>query len=172
MRKRDFVLNFVERILGSFPQNISSRIHRIVDSFIKGLDFFHNTRHFIPIIFYTILMWFFYMLSYSFAFLAFGFFDNSLNTFFLAGVVLIVLGSVGLMIPSAPGAIGTFHTFCILGLLIVGLGDKSQSAAYAVFIHGIGYITITTVGLIYLFKENLHFSEISLKNEKAGEKES
>ena len=167
--KRKFVLNIVEKILSSFSKNISSRIHRIINSFIKGLDFFNNTRHFITIILYTILMWLFYMLSFSFALLAFDFFNNSIQTFFLLGVVLIVLASVGMMIPSAPGAIGTFHSFCIWGILIIGIADKNQAAAYAVFVHGLDYISITTVGLFFLFKENLHFAEMNLKDEKSNE---
>jgi len=170
MRKRDFVLNLIEKILGSFPEKISKRIQRTVDSFIKGLDFFHNTHHFIPIIFLTVLMWFLYMGSYYFAFMAFDFFNGSYHEFLLAGVVLLVLGSIGLMIPSAPGAIGTFHSFCILGLLVVGLKDNNQSAAYAVFIHGINYISITSVGFIFFLKENMRLSELGLEDEKSYKK--
>jgi len=170
MRKRDFVLNLVEKILGSFPEKISKKIQKVVDSFIKGLDFFHNTHHFIPIIILTVLMWFFYMGSYYFAFMAFDFFNGSYHAFLLAGVVLLVLGSIGLMIPSAPGAIGTFHSFCILGLVIVGLTDKNQTAAYSVFIHGINYISITSVGFIFFLKENMRLSEIDLEDEKSYKK--
>lgn len=170
MRKRDFVLNLIEKILSSFPEKISKSIQRVVDSFIKGLDFFHNTHHFIPIIFLTVLMWLLYMGSYYFAFMAFDFFNGSYHEFLLKGVVLLVLGSIGLMIPSAPGAIGTFHYFCILGLLIAGLNDKNQNASYAVFIHGINYISITSVGFIFFLKENMRLSEMGLKDEKSCEK--
>jgi len=170
MRKRDFVLNLIKKILSSFPEKISKRIQRVVDSFIKGLDFFHNTHHFIPIIFITVLMWFLYMGSYYFAFMAFDFFNESYHEFLLAGVVLLVLSSIGLMIPSAPGAIGTFHYFCILGLIIASLNDNNQAAAYAVFIHGINYISVTFVGLIFFLRENMRLSEMSLKDEKSYEK--
>ncbi|MFC1562630.1 lysylphosphatidylglycerol synthase transmembrane domain-containing protein [candidate division KSB1 bacterium] len=167
MLKKELILNLVERVLRSFPEKISKRVHRIVDSFIKGLDFFRDTHHFIPLLLLSIAMWSIYLLSYYFAFLSFGFFDGNYYTYFLAGAVLLVLGSIGLMIPSAPGAIGTFHTFCILGFFIVGMRDKNQAAAFAVFYHGVSYIVVTIVGLIYFLKENMHLSEMGIEDEKS-----
>ncbi len=164
--KREFILSLVGIILRSFPEKISLRVQRIVDSFIKGLDFFRNTHHFIPLLFLSIIMWIVYLSSIYFTFLAFDFFIGSYFTFFLAGIVLLVLGSIGLMIPSAPGAIGTYHTFCILGLLILGI-KRNQAAAFAVFYHGVSYISVTLVGFIYFLKENMHLSEMSLENEKS-----
>ena len=164
--KREFILNLVEKILKSFPEKISSKVHGIVDSFIKGLDFFRNTHNFIPILFISIIMWIVYLSSVYFAFLAFDFFIGSYFTFFLAGIVLLVLGSIGLMIPSAPGAIGTYHTFCILGLLILGI-KRNEAAAFAVFYHGVTYISVTLVGVIYFLRENMHLSEMSLEDEKS-----
>jgi len=165
MKKKEFILNFIEKILISFPEKISKRIHRIVDSFIKGLEFFRNTHHFIPILFISIAMWLLYLGSYYFAFFAFDLFSGNYYMSFLAGVLLLVLGSIGLMIPSAPGAIGTFHTFCIWGLLIVGGADNNQAAAYAVFVHGVSYIAVTSVGFIYFLKEHIRLSEMDLEDE-------
>lgn len=165
--KKEFVLSSVGKILKSFPKSVSDRIQNIIDSFIKGLDFFHNTRNFIPIIILTIVMWIIYMSSYYFGFLAFKFYEGDFYKFLLSGVVLLVLGSIGVMIPSAPGAIGTFHYFCILGLFITGLTDINQTAAYAVYIHSVNYIGIVSVGFIYFFKENMHFSDMKLSNEKS-----
>jgi hypothetical protein len=167
MWKREFVLDLIEKILKSFPQKVSDRIQNIVDSFIKGLDFFRNTRNFVPIVILTIIMWIIYMSGYYFGFFAFKFFTNDFYKFLLAGVVLLVVGSIGLMIPSAPGAIGTYHSFCILGLLITGLNDIDQTAAFAVYIHGANYISVILVGLFYFFKENMHFSDLKLSNEKS-----
>ncbi|MCK4966342.1 flippase-like domain-containing protein [bacterium] len=163
--KKEIVLNIVEKIVSRFPKKIADRVHRIVNSFIKGLDFFRNTHHFIPIIIITILMWGFYIGSYYFAFMAFGFFENDLQTFLLAGVVVLVMSSVGVMIPSAPGAIGTFHYFCGIGLLLVGIADKNHQIAYAIFVHGVNYIGVTAVGLWFFIKENLRFSEMKFGND-------
>jgi len=167
MWKREFVLSLIEKILKSFPKSVSERIQNIIDSFIKGLDFFRNTRNFIPIVLLTIIMWIIYMSGYYFGFLAFGFYSNDHYKFLLAGVVLLVLGCIGVMIPSAPGAIGTYHSFCILGLLITGLTDINQTAAYAVYIHGVNYIGVVLVGFIYFFKENMSLSDLKLSNEKS-----
>ena len=89
-----------------------------------------------------------------------------MQTFLLAGVVILVMGSIGVMIPSAPGAIGPFHYFCGVGLLLLGITDKTQQMAYATFVHTLSYIAITVVGLIFFIKENLHFSEMKLENDQ------
>lgn len=162
--KKEIFLNIVEKIVSRFPKKIADKVRKIVNSFINGLEFFRNTHHFIPIIIITILMWGFYIGSYYFAFMAFGFFENSLQTFMLAGVVILVMGTVGVMIPFAPGAIGTFHYFCGVGLLLVGIADENQQFAYAVFIHGVNYIGVTAVGFWFFVKENLRFSEIKFGN--------
>jgi len=162
--KKEVVLDIVEKVLRRFPDKIADKVHKVVNSFIKGLEFFRNTQHFVPILIITILMWSLYIGSYYFAFMAFGFFDNNLQTFMLAGLVILVMGSVGVMIPSAPGAIGTFHYFCGLGLLLVGITDKNQQMAYAFFVHGVNYIGITALGLWFFVKENLRFSEIKYED--------
>lgn len=167
MWKREFVLSSMEKILKLFPKSVSEKIQNVIDSFIKGLDFFRNTQNFIPIVIITIIMWIVYMSSYYFGFLAFEFYKDDFYKFLLAGVVLLVLGSAGVMIPSAPGAIGTYHSFCILGLLITGLTDINQTAAYALYIHIVNYIGVVLVGLIYFFKENMHISDLKISNEKS-----
>ncbi len=60
-------------------------------------------------------------------------------------VFLVVL--LGVAIPSAPGFVGTFHGFCIAGLVMVAGTEATQAAAYATLLHGSHWLVINAVGI-------------------------
>jgi uncharacterized membrane protein YbhN (UPF0104 family) len=88
-----------------------------------------------------------------------------MNLPFMASVVLIVLISLGSMIPSAPAYIGTMQYACILGLAIYSI-DKSQALAYSTLYHASQFFPITLVGLYYAWRSSIRFSDVSQKSDE------
>ena len=60
------------------------------------------------------------------------------------------LSNLSYLIPSAPGAIGTFEYFCKLGMVSQG-GKPDLAAVYGLFVHVIVLLTITLAGGIAFF---------------------
>lgn len=71
-------------------------------------------------------------------------FHFSLSLIQVSLVFVIVV--FGVALPAAPGFIGTFHGFCVVGLTLAAGIDSLQAAAYATLLHACGWITINLVG--------------------------
>lgn len=80
----------------------------------------------------------------SFSILAQGF-NLGLNPVQVSLVFVIVL--FGIAVPSAPGFVGTFHSFCVAGLAMVAGTEPTRAAAYATLLHASHWLSMNLVGL-------------------------
>jgi hypothetical protein len=65
-------------------------------------------------------------------------------------VVVIVITSLGMLVPSSPGYIGVFEYLTTVALAPFGV-PKEQALAYAIVYHGVNYLTLCLAGLIALW---------------------
>lgn len=78
---------------------------------------------------------------------------------FPAAVVVLLILNIGVLIPAAPGYIGTYEAFVIMGLLSFG-ADKTEAAAVALIAHAIQYISVAVFGTISLKTMGLGLEDI------------
>ncbi|OGP51697.1 MAG: hypothetical protein A2Y79_02130 [Deltaproteobacteria bacterium RBG_13_43_22] len=145
-RRANQVISFFLKIL---PEKISKKITRQIDSFVSGLDVLKEFKDILIIFFYSFFLWL--MLSFSLYLLFAGF---HLKLSLWAAVFLEVVLVFGVTIPSAPGYIGTFHWICAAGLIFLGVG-ANQAKSFAVVLWLSGFIPVTGLGLLLLWKEGL-----------------
>lgn len=157
IRYRDGFNRFFAKLTSRLPLSLRERLQYSVSSFIDGLGVLRDRSALLPIVFLSIPVWGFYTLGVYFCFFAV---DMPLS--FMASIVLIVLMSLGSMIPSAPAYIGTFQYACIIGLGFYGVG-KSEALAYSTVYHATQFFPITIVGLYYAAKAQISLSDISRK---------
>ena len=55
----------------------------------------------------------------------------------------------GLTLPAAPGFVGNYHYSCMLGLALFGI-SKADALTYAILIHGLQFLVIIILGLIFI----------------------
>jgi hypothetical protein len=65
-----------------------------------------------------------------------------------------VITAIGIMVPAAPGYIGTMNIACRVGLALFGIGSE-RSVPFSWFYWAGQWIPITLVGLYYLRREGL-----------------
>jgi hypothetical protein len=78
---------------------------------------------------------------------------------FPAAVVVLLVLNIGLLLPAAPGYIGTYEAFVFLGLLSFGAA-KTEAAAVALIAHSIQYISMALFGIIALKTMDLDWREL------------
>jgi uncharacterized protein (TIRG00374 family) len=145
----DSTLKFIDIFLRFLPMKLSQRAKEVLAKFITGLKVFRSIRGILLILFWSILIWAVMGISNYFIFLAFD-----LHPPLAASFVLLVIVSLMIMIPSAPGYIGTFQSACVFSLAMYGY-DKNVSLAFALVLHASQYIPITFTGLYYLKTKHL-----------------
>jgi len=154
--KRDFFLKKTGKLGDIFHKGASRRIFYIMDRFIEGLASLENLKHTGLIVFYSIISQIILAISFHILFLSFGFSLPFYTAYFIASIV-----GLSTMIPSAPGYIGVFQSFCVGGLILFGI-PKDIALSYSLVAHIVQYIPVTGIGLFYLIQENIPIS--SLRN--------
>ncbi len=141
----------------ALPERARGRLDTSADSFIDGLGVVTQPRSLIPIALLSVVVWGCAVLGVYFCVLAFGF-----EIPFLASVFLIVIISIGSMIPSAPAFLGTMQYACVIGLAAFGV-QRADALAYSTIYHATQFFPITIVGLYYAWRSQLQFSDLSGK---------
>lgn len=145
----------VHRLLRWLPSKALERIEQLMRTFIDGLLVIHNREKYLFIALLTLVMWFLYTLQLYVVFFAF---DGIAGLDFLAAMVLMVISSIGILIPM-PGGIGTYHFFCSQGLIQMFAIPSAVALSFATITHGVGLIFMLIAGAIILVINNFKFSE-------------
>jgi hypothetical protein len=83
-----------------------------------------------------------------------------------AAVMVIIFVAFGKIIPSSPGAIGTYHYLVILVLMSFGV-SKEVALGYAIVMHAFGFLVEVSLGLAFLFAGNLSLVRITRRAEES-----
>lgn len=151
---------FLSYLFYFLPQNIKDRSKNILNSFFSGLGIFHNRKYFMISILYSLLFWGLGILGNYFLLISTG----KVIPLYLP-VILISALVIGVMIPSAPGFIGTYHYVVILVLVLYGW-EKETAASVSIVLHGIQFIVPTIIGLVLTFKLGFSFKSLIGNNVK------
>lgn len=159
-QQRARVARFFEGLTRRLPEKSRQRSDRLLHSFIDGLEVLAKGGHIAAILILSLVMWATVMLSFDLAVRAFA-----LPLPWYGSMVLVVVVSLGLMIPSGPGFAGTFEAAMIWALLRFPGISKEQAASCAIMYHVTQFVPITVIGLYYLWKLNLSLTDASRDGE-------
>jgi len=149
----------VERFTSFLPDRYQERVLHVVDRFVDGLGVFEDWRSLAAIMLWSLAIWIVVGGSNYFIFLAF---DLSVPWF--APFVVLVIVSLGVMLPAAPGFVGTFQFFTIQALRLFGI-PTAIGLSFSLVLHLGNYLPVTLVGLYYLRRE--HFTLKQIEEEAA-----
>lgn len=154
---------FLKKFLNIFPQKFSQRIERIIYAFLNGIKGLERKRDYVVIAFLSILIWACYWLFFHINFYTFDLFQTyQINA--ISSLVLLVITTISVVVPSSPGYVGTYHFLCQLSLELFGV-DRSVGLTYAIAVHAISILPIALVGLIFAWKEGISLIKLSQKKE-------
>jgi hypothetical protein len=82
------------------------------------------------------------------------------------GLIMLVITAIGIMVPAAPGYIGTLNLACWAGLALFDV-SKDLAAPFSWFYWAGQWLPVTVVGLWYLRREGLTLGAITRVEESA-----
>ncbi|WP_428235515.1 lysylphosphatidylglycerol synthase transmembrane domain-containing protein [Gracilimonas sp.] len=117
-------------------------IQKIIRTFVDGLLAIKELKNWPLFIFYSLLIWVFYI---TMTYIGFWMFDmqNVYDLGITEAVVLTVVSAVGISIPT-PGGVGTYHLFITKTLLILYAVPEATGLAYATIAHAATLVIIIT----------------------------
>lgn len=122
--------------------SIYSRLKRIVGDIWQGCLSLRYIRHKWLFALYTIGIWGSYFLHFYVAFFAF---DFSAGLGMMSALVMFVVGSIAVIVPTPNGA-GPWH-FVIITLMMMYGVTKGDAGAFALLVHGIQTFLLILLGI-------------------------
>jgi uncharacterized protein (TIRG00374 family) len=153
-RREEKFLGWINRFLQFLPNRFREKFQRILNHIFQGLRVVKGRY-----IFYAFaaifLMWITVFWVAYLVMLACG-----LSLPFQAAVMAIVFAAFGKIIPSSPGAIGTFHYLVILVMMSFQV-PKEAALGYAIILHALMFLLETFLGIALIFSGNLSLGKIT-----------
>ncbi len=152
------VLKIVKKLIYFLPHRLQDGILRILNSFVEGLHILKDIKGIFFVTLYSLLIWFGFGISLYPLIDAAAF---SVDFPFYTPFLLLAIMAFGVAIPAAPGFVGTYHYFFILGLTLAAPDvNESKAAALAIITHAIQLIPVIIIGVIFFLTEHLSLSQI------------
>jgi len=151
-------MKFIATLLKPFPQKLNDKVERLSRSFLDGLKPMKHKRDYFIVFILSILIWLCYWAVIYINFFTFNLVAQfELNV--IAGLVLLVITTISVVVPSSPGYIGTYHWLCQISLELFKV-PRAIGLSYAIIIHGLNFFPIFLVGFTLACKEGIKLSKV------------
>jgi glycosyltransferase 2 family protein len=141
---------WIQRATALLPMRFARRVGSISTEFLRGMKGITHTGALLPVSVLSFICWLFHGLYF---FLMFSALDLKLS--FAAALILQMVIGIGVILPAAPGYVGNFEYFTVLGLGLFGIAQE-PAFAYALVAHIFQFIPVTAVGLFFAFRTGFH----------------
>ncbi|MEO5618549.1 MAG: lysylphosphatidylglycerol synthase transmembrane domain-containing protein [Candidatus Eisenbacteria bacterium] len=136
------------------PPKARARVSEMLEHFFEGLGLFRDLPRLAWVLLLSFMMFVIFALGLSTSMWALG-----LDVPWYGGLIMLVITAIGIMVPAAPGYIGTLNLACIAGLALFSVG-KEQAVPFSWFYWASQWIPVTAVGLFYLQREGLSLKSL------------
>jgi len=163
--KNDLAMKIVAFCTKPLPDKWKEKINGMVHSFTDGLKILKDVRGFIAALCWSCVVWSAMIMTYYPIHLAFGF-GSEIPMFTSVLVVSLTIGIFISLFP-APAFLGSFQLACVVALHEIFGVSKPIAASYGIvaWLVAMGFIII--VGLIFVVKDNISFTELSASKDQA-----
>jgi glycosyltransferase 2 family protein len=157
---RSRALKLTAQFARILPHKLGQKFVALVDTFTAGLGALGRTDLYVWLAILSVLLWTMYTVMTYLMMASMGLttaeFPMIANDRIGAGLVIMIITTLGFVIPGAPGAVGTYHGLAVLGLSLFAVpGDRA--AGFAILLHALNYIPLTLMGLIFFWRFGLSF---------------
>ena len=141
------------------PAGLKGKAARALDHFLEGLGLVRDIGRLAIVFSMSIVMFLCFAVALGLTAWSLG-----IQAPWYSGLVMLVITAIGIMVPAAPGYIGTLNYACTVGLKLFGVVG-APAAAYGWFYFFSQWIPITLVGFLYLGREGLSLHSLGQAHE-------
>lgn len=156
--KEEVTLRTINLFLKPLPSALAALLRSMIDRFILGLHALRSRQSIAAIIGISVFVWTSEATSYYLVIKAFGIDFGGLQAV-CAAVFLVVFVNLGIMLPSAPGYVGTFQFFAKMALGAFGVGS-AVAFSVAVVSHAMQYVLVTSLGIFFFLRDNVPLAKV------------
>lgn len=151
---------FTDLVTRPLPPRLKDRAAKALDHFLEGLGLFRDLGRLSIVFVMSIVMF----LCFACA-LGITAWSLDIPAPWYSGLTMLVITAIGIMVPAAPGYIGTLNYACTVGLQLFGVVG-APAAAFGWFYFLSQWLPITLVGFAYLGREGLSLQSLGRAQEE------
>jgi uncharacterized protein (TIRG00374 family) len=148
-RRPGLMRTLVAWVAPRFPESYGRRAQGAIHHFVAGLSLFRDVGRLAWVFILSFVMFGMFALG-----LQVGMWAMHIEVPWYGGLLLLVITAVGIMVPAAPGYIGTMNLACVAGLALFSVG-KDLSVPFSWFYWAGQWIPVSAAGLYCLRREGL-----------------
>lgn len=166
--QQQLAVNLVRKTAGRFAPRLADKAAEIVDAFVGGMRRLPDAKRIAGFFITTCIYWALNGVGMTMMARAFGIHLTVFDGFVILSVLIVFL-----MIPAAPGMIGTFQAGAImgLGLFVPESIVNAQGLAYANVVWLAQTLQTIAFGLVFMSTSQMSFREITSDLEEEAESE-
>lgn len=152
-------------VLRSFPEKFGYKIETIIKNFLAGIVPLRRRYDYIIAGVLSFAIWSCYGVVFFLCLQAFNF-TTVYHLTWMTSLILLVITTIAVVVPSSPGYVGTYHYLCQISLAMVGV-PAGPALSFATVVHGVNFFPVLIAGLFFaqregtaIFKMSKHISEI------------
>jgi hypothetical protein len=145
----------IDYLMKPLPGPLREKLWLALERFVEGIVPLKSRADYPIVLLLSILIWVCYGFIFHLTLLAFDFY-SLYHLPWLASLILLVITTIGIVVPSSPGYVGTYHYLCQVSLALFGV-PASPALSYAAAVHAISFVPVLIAGLILSYYEGLGF---------------
>jgi len=152
-------LKFIGFILKPLPKTFEQKIETSLEQFLEGILPLKRWHDYITTGLLSVTIWACYGLVFHFALQAFNFVDTY-HLKWSVSLIILVITTIAIVVPSSPGYIGTYHYLCQISLALFGV-PSGPALSFATVVHGVSIFPVFAMGLFFAHYEGMAILKIS-----------
>ena len=154
-------LALIDRLLFLLPKRFRTRVIEAVWNFSLGIVLLKGVRGWTLAALYSCAVWFFALVQIKVVSVSLG-----LDFPFEATLIVLAITSLGVMIPSSPGFIGTFHLAAQYSFLVNGFSAEEGLSA-GILLHASFFIPTVLAGFLAFLSIHVPWKRLVPEDEPA-----
>ena len=150
-------------ILRPVPERIGSRIRRSTERFFSGILPLKRRGDYVAVVLLSVCIWICYGFVFHVCFQAFDFIE-AFRLPWYAGLILLVITTISVVVPSSPGYVGPYHYLCQVSLAMFAV-PESPALSYAAVVHGVNFLPVLALALLFGGYEGLRIFSPDIKED-------
>jgi len=134
-------------VLKPFPKTYETKIQLALEKFLSGFMPLRHWHDYITVVMLSLLIWACYGLVFHFALAAFHF-PETFRLNWSASLILLIITTIAIVVPSSPGYVGTYHYLCQVSLAMFAV-PAGPALSFATVVHALNFLPVLVVGLCF-----------------------
>lgn len=153
-----FFERFLHLFLKPLPKRLQERLQRGIRSFVLGIVPLRKGRDYFVVAVLSVVIWVCYGFIIHLVLYAMDFVSLYRLPWWTSLIVLVVT-TIGVVVPSSPGYVGTYHWLCQVSLAMFAV-PAGPALSFAILVHGVNFLPVLIVGLILAYYEGVEIFRV------------